>query len=575
MPGTTKGALRIAIEDFLETSPLGKVFSKWFRNVSEDLEIATIDELDPFIKEVQKLDAFKGLLKVKYSKDGEPKSQGGLSTALGFGVSVGTGAASSLLAPLFRLLNYGMDKKLHSARLDPPAWWQLFFRSEGLANELKDHLAELGWSETQIKAWGVLSKQLLGARELIDAKRRSLILNDDYIRGMTSLGFTQSDSIIIEKISHVIPPVNDLISMAVREAWDNETAQRFGYDLEYPEQVESAAAMQGLDSEWTKRYWRAHWQLPSPQMGFEMLHRLRSNVSKVPFTEDDLKRLLKVADYPQFFRDRLIEISYSPLTRVDVRRMYRVGVLDREGVKQSYLDLGYNDKNAERLTEFTIRYETGNNTDKLEDYTNLTLTLAKQAYIKGLINREDYLERLSSLNYNQEDAQLIVHMAEMERQLKLTPDNIPSYQNTMINLVADAYGLKTIDSDTARSMLADLSLPDDQITYLLTVTDFEVNLKQQNNVIKLIGEAYISRAYDRSEVITLLSKMNIPASQQANIMIEFDIQRDYRSRRLTEAQYRLALKSKYITQEEYLENMRGLGYCDKDASLLLKLAEKG
>ena len=39
--------------------------------------------------------------------------------------------------------------------------------------------------------------------------------------------------------------------------------------------------------------------------------------------------------------DNLARISYSPFTRVDSRRMYRLGVLTDQELLQSYADVGY------------------------------------------------------------------------------------------------------------------------------------------------------------------------------------------------------------------------------------------
>ncbi|GAH21078.1 unnamed protein product, partial [marine sediment metagenome] len=71
----------------------------------------------------------------------------------------------------------------------------------------------------------------------------------------------------------------------------------------------------------------------------------------------ELSRLLKSLDIMPFWRDKLTEISYNPLTRVDVRRMYKLGVLDESEVKKSYLNIGYNENDAEKMTAFTKKYE--------------------------------------------------------------------------------------------------------------------------------------------------------------------------------------------------------------------------
>ncbi|GAG78096.1 unnamed protein product, partial [marine sediment metagenome] len=87
---------------------------------------------------------------------------------------------------------------------------------------------------------------------------------------------------------------------------------------------------------------------PSPQQGFDMLHR-------GVISDDELNMLLRALDVMPFWRDKLTQIAFRPLTRVDVRRMYKQGVLTETEVYESYLIAGYNEQNAERMAEFTVR----------------------------------------------------------------------------------------------------------------------------------------------------------------------------------------------------------------------------
>ncbi|GAH60596.1 unnamed protein product, partial [marine sediment metagenome] len=78
---------------------------------------------------------------------------------------------------------------------------------------------------------------------------------------------------IYKELAYPIPPVADIITMAVREAFSPEIAARFGQYEDYPPDFEYWAERKGLSKEWSQRYWAAHWALPSAQQGFEMLHR--------------------------------------------------------------------------------------------------------------------------------------------------------------------------------------------------------------------------------------------------------------------------------------------------------------
>ncbi|GAI66739.1 unnamed protein product, partial [marine sediment metagenome] len=78
---------------------------------------------------------------------------------------------------------------------------------------------------------------------------------------------------VYKTLAYPIPPVADIITMAVREAFSPEIAARFGQYQDYPPAFEEWAQKKGLSKEWSQRYWAAHWSLPSAQQGFEMLHR--------------------------------------------------------------------------------------------------------------------------------------------------------------------------------------------------------------------------------------------------------------------------------------------------------------
>jgi len=65
--------------------------------------------------------------------------------------------------------------------------------------------------------------------------------------------------------------------------------------------------------------------------------------------------------------------------------------------------------------------------------------------------------------------------------------------------------------------------------------------------------------------------LNLPATQQSQVMAEWDVERNIRDRRLTEAQYRKAYNSKIIDLEEYAESLRGLGYTERDIEILVAL----
>ncbi|GAJ24007.1 unnamed protein product, partial [marine sediment metagenome] len=152
------------------------------------------------------------------------------------------------------------------------------------------------------------STQDLVAYEL----RRDPSLNNLH-NELTKVGVHPNYHPLYKELAYQIPPVADIITMAVREAFTPAIAARFGQYEDLPAPYVEWVQKKGLSKEWAERYWAAHWSLPSPQQGFEMLHR-------GVIGEGDLNMLLRALDVMPFWRDKLTQIAYRPLSRVDVRR---------------------------------------------------------------------------------------------------------------------------------------------------------------------------------------------------------------------------------------------------------------
>lgn len=199
------------------------------------------------------------------------------------------------------------------------------------------------------------------ANEWIDLWRRGRITEDRLFTEMRRLGWLDRNETANKIVlSEAIPTFGDVIRFMVR---DTENAAAVaqgeldkGFEQNFAGQLKAWATANGVSEDLARRYWRAHWQWISPTQGYEMIHRLRPGVvdEKLVTTADDVRKVLEINDVAPAFLDRLIAISYSPLTRVDVRRAYEIGVLDEDDVRNAYLDLGYNESNADTLTQFTV-----------------------------------------------------------------------------------------------------------------------------------------------------------------------------------------------------------------------------
>lgn len=154
-------------------------------------------------------------------------------------------------------------------------------------------------------------------------------------------------------IAKAIPPLQDMIRFAVRDAYSPETVSRFGLDAEFPAVFGQQAELHGMEPENSQLYWRAHWRLPSALQGYRMLWR-----GEITAAELDL--LLKTLDYPPFWRDRLANIARIVPGRIDLKRLLRHEIITQAEVLAGYKRLGYGDQDAQHMTDIAVaETETG------------------------------------------------------------------------------------------------------------------------------------------------------------------------------------------------------------------------
>jgi len=427
-----KGPLRIAIEDFLETFGWWDKIRQWVYDRVEGIEDAVTKAHTSEVEEAAQILEEQGDVGRSLAAILRGEHQGGVTAILGFGAQLGMSAATGLLAPLMRLLNYRIDRTTQTGRADPSAWFALIRRHPQLAEALPDNLRDLGWSDEYIEAWDEATKPTLPEGELLTLYYRREIPEDELRRELQARGWTD------ERIDRMIA--------------------RFEYDADFPAQVVEWAEKQGLSEEWVKYFWRSHWELPSISAGYEMLHRLRPGVTDVPFTREDLETLLRTADIPRFFRERLIEISYSPYTRVDVRRMYQMGVLSEEDVYNNYLDLGYDEEHARNLTQFTIL-------DATEEDRSLTRTLITGAYKRSVFSRDEAKGALQQIGYPETYAEIILQQVDYD----IAKDRV----DDEIDRVRYMYVEGEYQEGDVYAELGPLNLPSTQVADLIHKWDVE------------------------------------------------------------------------------------------------------
>jgi len=274
------------------------------------------------------------------------------------------------------------------------------YRDPTKTAEVKVMLHKHGYTDANIDTMFAASKSIPAPDDFKNLFLRGEINEAQLNEGMKKYGFNDGEITELKKLFYPIPSYPDLIRMAVREAFYPDYVEEYGLMAELPGEYLEWTKKQGLSEDWAKKYWASHWELPSILRGYEMLHR-------GVIDDNQLDSLFMAQDIMPWWRDKLKAISYHPLTRVDVRRVYRMGIINRDQVYRTYLDLGYNEEKAEWLTRFT-EMEQG------EKERDLSKAEVLSAYAKSILSQADCSSMLSDLGYDINEINVLISMKDYQ-----------------------------------------------------------------------------------------------------------------------------------------------------------------
>lgn len=206
------------------------------------------------------------------------------------------------------------------------------------------------------------------SQQLVVLRMREEITQAEYIEAMRDNGFDETQADRIFRALQFFPSPSDVVTFMGREVFEEQQVQDFGLDDGFDALDKSIAAKAGMSPERLKEFWRAHWVHPPFSQVAEMLHRdiletVEAREQTVPGSQeweelrqreaDILFRWYGLIEIPPFWRDKLTRLSNSLITRVDLRRMYDMRLIDEQRLDRGHLDLGYSLEDAQALTAFT------------------------------------------------------------------------------------------------------------------------------------------------------------------------------------------------------------------------------
>jgi len=315
--------------------------------------------------------------------------------------------------------------------------------------QVRDYLARNGFSDEAIDLMFIANYKLYDELTVRDLFWRKVLTSEQVFERMRELGYTDTRIKEITQSWSVIPTVQDLLTMVGHEAFEPDSIAKMGLDEEFPEEQSEWMEKMGLSTFWQRKYWISHWEQPSIGMGYEMLQR-------GIIDREDLEFLFRTVEIPRYWRDKLLKIAYTPYTRVDARRMHKLGVLTDEELITAFKDIGYDQTHAEKMAEFTKKANKAAEKD-------LSKAEVLTGYADKVLTQAQASEFLVRLGYDEDEATYILALADYKEKAALS--------KTLQSSIEARYKGSVIDKAEARRLLDEMNLPSAQTDALLLKWD--------------------------------------------------------------------------------------------------------
>ena len=520
--------------------------------------------LGPLIEQLEET-PFIGDLVRSYTAPGFPILGPASITFVAFlGQAMALAAVQSALAGEMEQARQWSLERARPTNIGPAELRELANRRPDNMEDWRSQLAQQGYDAGKIDSLLQLRFMLLNESEIFQALHREELTIDAAQELLARRGWEPAQVELLELLSHPIPPVQDIIRMAVREVFNAPIREAFGADLEIDPDYLKWAAQTGLSEYWARNYWAAHWELPSLQMGYQMLHRR-------VIDDDQLSSLFTALDIMPGWRDALTAISYKPLTRVDVRRMHALGLLDDAELQLRYQDLGYDPENAAMMVAFTIAYNADPEPEDKKRTQELTRAQIMRFLAAGYFEDDVAVHMLMEIGYDSVTAHTWVDLQRL--------DEAEREQDQQVRIIKNRFRNGVLDYNGAVLAFDALELTPTQRAVELSTIEAEraerVNLLSRSELDALWDHDLIQDprylqglrelAYPEAEAELLLELQHIQAAEKAGKLEAVEP-----PRLLPRSLVVKLLKSGAFTGVEALERLQLLGFGTGDAELIVR-----
>jgi len=433
-----------------------------------------------------------------------------VATAFGY-IGMVVGSVLGILAlggPPGRIQTYAVDRITKSMRLDPMSVITAWHRDPEAYEKYFDDLRDQGWDDERIEA--------------------------------------------LKFFTLFYPSPMDLVNWQAKEVFEPNMIAKYGLKDELGELRREDFYKAGMSDEQIDNFWMAHWEHPEFRSVVEMLRR-------TDFSEEDMRAWFRLVEIPPYWRDKLIEISYEVPTRVDVRRWWDMRTITEDRLREVYTYQGYHGKDLDDYVLWTKVYVAF--PDLIARWKNGWITLDEvRAELTGYGMPADRLEELIETKVKPEGA------AKTEAERDITKTDI--YKGVKQGVIT---------REEAIELLMDLGFDEDDADYLLTIN---IPTDEEDIVIKEreLSKTDIIKGL-KAEIITedealekLLELRYAPLDAEFLLKIykaTIKPPAEAREREASKADIVLAVKKGLITAEEGYLMLQDIGFTPEASQFIL------
>lgn len=497
--------------------------------------------------------------------------------------------------------------------------------------------AKHGISQEQFTLLQETTRSLLAPGELLDLYNRNGRQRHNLDVALERLGYNEPDRAHLAQLADFIPPVSDVLTFLTRDNFNEEIVREFGQEAEFDVNYQLGKKLfeqLGMSTETALEYWKAHWQLPSLEFGYRMFQRTGGPDTGQPRTlpsgatvhswisHDTLQRLHRAHGIEPFWREAFLNIAFNPLTRVDIRRLHRVGLLNKDGVAQAYMDAGYNDRNAALLADFVeklngadeqaqvhaLRTPVANrvlNTyrkhyltreqadahlkdlgftdaaraellatadlDIAEAYATATEAAARAGYVSGVRGADGTSAILSQAGFGSETISRLLKVWDVARQNRELSAEEKQHRELTRGEIVEAYNDHIVTRDQAGAMLVHAGFDVSAAEQLLAIADVRVKRSELKDLEGGIHGRYVAGKLTAGQAVAELDALGVRPARRAALLATWDLEIARRESRIPVATVQAMVGQKIMTVEDARKELRASGLGDREIGWYFQL----